>query len=818
MEAIRISCAGFPTRKAFDEFVNRFRILVPEIMSDSNNEIAVCKSILEKAGLKGYQIGKTKVFLRAGQMADLDAHRNEVLGRSACTIQKNVRTYYTRKSFIMLQGSAIGIQTVCRGQLARNLYERKRKEAASLTIQKYGRMHLSRTAYILLWNSAVSIQTVLRQRAARNELKYRKETKAAILIQRHGRGHLAHLHYRRVVKAAIATQCACRVTLARRELYVLKMAAKEADALQKQVEELTQQLQVEKRMRVEMEESKTQEISKLQSALEKVQFQLEESKKMNMQEQRIENIDEKVLVAEEVKVDNRDDHEMVNKLTAENVKLKALVTSLESEIDETNKLSEERLKQVMEAESKVIELKTDMQRINEKLSDMETEVHILRQEALLNPGSKRTSEHLTVSHELSENGFQESETLSPNEHGAESDKQLSRTQNERQRENVDTIIKCVSGDLGFSKGKPVAAFTIYKCLLHWKSFEAEKTNVFDRLIQMIGTAIEDETDNNHIAYWLSNTSMLLFLLQKTLKASASSQPQTSQPTSFFGRMFRSSFTSSSLSIRGLDGIQLVEAKYPALLFKQQLTAYVEKIYGILRDNMKRDLSQLLTSCIQVPQIENENSTISPWQSIIGSLNGLLTALRGNYVFPFLIQNIFAQIFSHMNVQLFNNLLCKEGCCTFNNGKYVKSGLAELEHWCGQATKEYVGSSWDELKHVRQAVGFLVLQDKEKVSYDDLTTDLCPVLSSQQLYRICTICSDENNTKTVSSDVISNIKVLASSEDSEDADSNYSYALDENLSIPFSADGLNISLKDIDFIGVKPAEELLENPAFEFLRE
>ena len=58
------------------------------------------------------------------------------------------------------------------------------------------------------------------------------------------------------------------------------------------------------------------------------------------------------------------------------------------------------------------------------------------------------------------------------------------------QENVDALIKCVTKNIGFSQGKPVAAFTIYKCLLHWKSFEAERTSVFDRLIQMIGSAIE----------------------------------------------------------------------------------------------------------------------------------------------------------------------------------------------------------------------------------------------------------------------------------------------------------------------------------------
>lgn len=58
------------------------------------------------------------------------------------------------------------------------------------------------------------------------------------------------------------------------------------------------------------------------------------------------------------------------------------------------------------------------------------------------------------------------------------------------QESVDALIKCAEQNLGFSQGKPVAAFTIYRCLVQWRSFEAERTSVFDRLIQMIGSAIE----------------------------------------------------------------------------------------------------------------------------------------------------------------------------------------------------------------------------------------------------------------------------------------------------------------------------------------
>ena len=58
------------------------------------------------------------------------------------------------------------------------------------------------------------------------------------------------------------------------------------------------------------------------------------------------------------------------------------------------------------------------------------------------------------------------------------------------QENQDLLIKCVSQDLGFSSGKPIAACLIYRCLLHWRSFEVERTGVFDRIIQTIGSAIE----------------------------------------------------------------------------------------------------------------------------------------------------------------------------------------------------------------------------------------------------------------------------------------------------------------------------------------
>ncbi|KAH9729027.1 Myosin-6 [Citrus sinensis] len=758
MEAIRISCAGYPTRKPFDEFVDRFGILASKVLDGSSDEVTACKRLLEKVGLEGYQIGKTKVFLRAGQMADLDARRTEVLGRSASIIQRKVRSYLSRKNYIMLRRSAIHIQAACRGQLARTVYESMRREASCLRIQRDLRMYLAKKAYKDMCFSAVCIQTGMRGMAARNELRFRRETRASILIQSHCRKYLARLHYMKLKKAAITTQCAWRGKVARRELRKLKMAARETGALQaaknkleKQVEELTWRLQLEKRMRVDMEEAKTQENAKLQSALQEMQLQFKESKEKLMKEIEVAKKEaEKVPVVREVPVI---DHAVVEKLTSENEKLKTLVSSLEKKIDETekkfeetSKISEERLKQALEAESKIVQLKTAMHRLEEKVSDMETENQILRQQSLLSTPIKKMSEHISAPatqslenghHVIEENISNEPQSATPvKKLGTESDSKLRRSHIEHQHENVDALINCVAKNLGYCNGKPVAAFTIYKCLLHWKSFEAERTSVFDRLIQMIGSAIENEDDNDHMAYWLSNTSTLLFLLQRSLKAAGASgaTPHKKPPTatSLFGRMamgFRSSPSSANLAAAAaLAVVRQVEAKYPALLFKQQLAAYVEKIYGIIRDNLKKELSSLLSLCIQ-----------------------------------------------------------------------------------------YAGSSWDELKHIRQAVGFLVIHQKYRISYDEITNDLCPILSVQQLYRICTLYWDDNyNTRSVSPNVISSMRILMT-EDSNDATSN-SFLLDDNSSIPFSVDDLSNSLQEKDFLDVKAAEELLENPAFEFLYE
>lgn len=872
LEAIRISCAGYPTRKTFYEFLHRFSVLSPEVLEGNADDKAACEKILHKQGLKGYQIGKTKVFLRAGQMAELDTRRAEVLGRAARAIQRQIRTHIARKEFHRLRRAAIDLQSCWRAMLARKLYVNMRREAAAINIQKNLRKFIARKSYRRLRTSAIVLQTGLRAMNARNEFRYRKRTKTAIIIQAKWRSHRDYSYYKNLKKATITYQCAWRQRLARRELRKLKMASRETgalkeakDKLEKRVEELTWRLQLEKRLRIDLEEAKAQEIAKLQDVLQEMQQQVEEANSMVIKEREASRkaIEEAPPVIKETPVLVQD-VEKISSLTAEVEHLKSMLAS-EQQTNNTAKkasaeakdINDELMKKLEEANTKVDQLQDSAQRMEEKLSNLESENQVLRQQALsISPTGKSLSarQRTMIIPRTPENGnmFNGETKLAlvsdmtqalVNAKEPESEEKPQKSLNEKQQEYQDLLIKCISQDLGFSSGKPIAACLIYKCLLQWRSFEVERTTIFDRIIQTISSAVEGQDNNDILCYWLSNCSTLLLLLQRTLKASGAAnltpQRRRTPSASLFGRMsqgLRASpqtvglpFSNGRL-ISGLNDLRQVEAKYPALLFKQQLTAFLEKIYGMIRDNLKKEISPLLGLCIQAPRTSRaslmkgsrtqanvmaQQALIAHWRSIVKSLASYLKTLKANFVPPFLVRKVFIQIFSFINVQLFNSLLLRRECCSFSNGEYVKAGLAELEHWCYAATEEYAGSAWEELKHIRQAVVFLVIHQKPKKTLKEITNDLCPVLSIQQLYRISTMYWDDKyGTHSVSSEVISSMRVLMT-EDSNNSVSS-SFLLDDDSSIPFSVDDISKSMEQIDTSDVDPPPLIREHSGFSFL--
>ncbi|WZY81644.1 hypothetical protein YC2023_028028 [Brassica napus] len=890
LEAIRISCAGYPTKRAFDEFLDRFVMLATHV-PEGSDEKAACASICDKMGLKGYQVcqaqGKTKIFLRAGQMAELDARRTEVLAGATRLIQRQIRTYLTRKEFLGQKKATIFVQKLLRAdpnlrqdttfskltcmscsvayiaQLARKLYQNMRREAASVCIQKNTRAHRARMCYTKLQASATVIQTGLRAMDARNKYRHRRRTKAAIIVQREWRRYQAHEAYNQYKKSTLALQCLWRAKVARKELKKLKMAARETgalkeakDKLEKRVEELTWRLELEKHQKVDLEEAKAQEVANLQNALTELQEKLDEAHAAIIREKEaaILAIEQAPPVIKEVPVVDNTQLELLtsqnNELEVEVEKLKGKLEEFEAVCSELEKDNKASLTEAEDAKAKAIQLQEVIERLQTNQSNLESENQVLRQQALaaststvepeeLNSLKDRIaileSENETLRRQTAavektdlENGHQTEEiqaTKEPRTPVTVLAKQRSLT--DRQKESHDVLLICLTEERRFDNGRSVAAWIIYKTLLQWRSFELEKTNIFDRIVHKIRSSIEkSQDDTRELTYWLTTSSTLLSLLQSTLKFSntnnSASRRNRSSQTTLFGRLVQGMQSSSvgletSSGYSGIVGIsndqQIVEAKYPALLFKQHLAAYVEKTYGMIRDSLKKEINPLLNLCIHAPRpmrartlrgvtkgshlntIAKQQASYVQWKNITEKLEHTLTMMAENHFVSS------------------GSLLLRRECCSFSNGEYLKMGLHELEQWCLKTEDEAARSPWDELQHIRQAVKFLVLHQKTQKSLDEITKEICPVLSIPQVYRIGTMFWDDKyGTQGLSPEVI---KLMA--EDS--VNMTYpSFLLDVDSSIPFSVEdvsqsfhGRTIRLSDVD-----PPPLLRQRSDFHFL--
>ncbi|KAJ0974115.1 hypothetical protein J5N97_016080 [Dioscorea zingiberensis] len=111
-----------------------------------------------------------------------------------------------------------------------------------------------------------------------------------------------------------------------------------------------------------------------------------------------------------------------------------------------------------------------------------------------------------------------------------------------------------------------------------------------------------------------------------------------------------------------------------------------------------------------------------------------------------------------------------------------------------------GTSWDELQHIRQAVGFLTLHQKTHKTMEEITNELCPVLSVAQIYRIGTMFWDDKyGTQGLSKDVIAKMRTMMT----DDSTNNNTFLLDDDSSIPFSLDDISRSVLDINLSDVEP---------------
>ncbi|XP_068476001.1 myosin-15-like isoform X2 [Phaseolus vulgaris] len=400
-------------------------------------------------------------------------------------------------------------------------------------------MWLTRHAHLKLNFSAITIQSHVRGFVTRQRFLHVKEHRAATFVQAFWRMSKARSSFLRHQTSIVAIQCLWRCKQAKKELRRLKQEANEAGALrlaksklEKQLEDLTWRLHLEKKIRVSNEEAKKIEISKLQKMLEALNLELDAAKlaKINecnknavLQNQLELSVKEKSALKRELVA--------VDELRKENALLKVSLDAferkymtLELELVNAQKGRDANMEKLRELEEKCSQLEQNEKKLEEKLMSLEDENRVLRQKALSTPlKSNRPGFAKSISDKYSSAITSRTERKTTYESPTPTkliapftlgltDSRRSKLTAEKHQDNYEFLSKCIKENLGFKNGKPIAARIIYKCLLHWHSFESERTTIFDSIIEGINEALKVRVDDIILPYWLSNTTALLFCI------------------------------------------------------------------------------------------------------------------------------------------------------------------------------------------------------------------------------------------------------------------------------------------------------------------
>jgi myosin protein heavy chain len=371
LEGIRICRQGFPNRIPFQEFRQRYEILTPTVFSHQIMDAKkACKLMLEDLDLEPglYRIGQSKIFFRAGILAQLEEDRDNKI------------------SEVMVK-----LQAVMRGYLARKKYGRKKDQLRAIrVIQRNGLSYLKLRNW-QWWRLFTKVKPLLQVtkadeivRDTEDKLKAAvgeaEKTKSAL---NDAESKLEHLYEeRRAMEEQLQNE---QDMFAEAEDMRRQLAEKKA-----QLEDVCNELEV----RLDEEEEKTQQLSDANKHLKACQQDLEEQlEEEEAARQRLElektSVDKKLKALEEESMTQADKlqktlrdrtnleqrlNELQNNLAGEEGRAKSLEKSKQkyeqtiSELDERLKREE---KSRVEKEAMNRRLSGELEQLRERIAELE---------------------------------------------------------------------------------------------------------------------------------------------------------------------------------------------------------------------------------------------------------------------------------------------------------------------------------------------------------------------------------------------------------------------------------------------------------------
>ncbi|KAI8617042.1 P-loop containing nucleoside triphosphate hydrolase protein [Chytriomyces sp. MP71] len=743
LETIRISCAGYPSRWTFQEFADRYYILVPSMQWTADPKLLtarIAEGAIREVDL--YQVGLSKIFFRAGQLAFLEKKRSEKLRYCVVMIQKNIRMFIYRAKYVRMVEAAIAIQTAFRGYSARTKYKKERADRAATKLQSAIRRYLAVKLLQQKRAAIIIIQSTYRMRIAVRTYQILRRERAAVKIQAAFRGYQTRNAYLKSQQQVILLQSCVRRAQAVAVLRQLKVEAKSVGklkalnyTLENKVVELSQSVKAH----VVENKSLADKVQNLESQLVswKEKFSRVESTSKNAVGQLEGNTAE--LKAELKIVTEAKDNIVkdVDRLTSEVVKRDAQIAHLTTELgkskDEIRKLKDEFLHKapvpakVASVSSEDMAMVAQLRRENSllkeqvmKLAERSQPVDYDRKAGVLPTEIKAMSVKVP---DVSNAPMEAIEYLNPA--ASFDDKAL-------EEEVIDSLITNLRIPLPSTQTVATRGEIFFPAHLIGLSMKqlllfnlGTRTQV---IMSNITTAIQLLTkrfeDDYVSAFWLSNCfelSCISKFLHTQMEARYRTEFEGSETELLLKKVQRDLSTIMTDIYSGWIKVlkrRLSNMIIPAVVENQSLPAYMNKQVGASWSKMGK----------------TPGGTQFKIEQLLNFLTKLSKTLRCYYMNEFISSQILSELVRVIGVSAFNHLLVRKNFCTWKRGMQLQHNAQRLDEWC---QTQNIPQATAHLQPFLQASKLLILM-KSPPKDADIVFKECFLLNPTQIKKLLSL--------------------------------------------------------------------------------
>ncbi|SCU90988.1 LADA_0F07470g1_1 [Lachancea dasiensis] len=767
LETIRISCAGFPSRWTYNEFVLRYHILIPSESwtkmftgGASEDDIRhMCRQILDVTveDKEKYQLGNTKIFFKAGMLAYLEKLRSTKMHNACVLIQKKIKGIYYRKRYVEIQSAIHNVQALMSGLSARHRADFQIKNLAAITLQSLIRAvnqrRQSKTAIL----SVLKLQSLVRSSLAQRQLSQKLEAEAAVHIQKKIRGFRPRQSFNLTRSSSIRVQSLMRRKLAKRQLKQLKADAKSVKNLQ----EVSYKLENKVIQLTEGLAEKVKENKEMTLRISELQKSLNESANIQtiLQAQKEEH-------TRDLKEKEESHHAELADKSSELVSAREEIDAVRKEVEELL-LQQEQLKNdvrtkiqdLQKAQGEVADAQTQNSDLKNEVKSLKDEISRLQSSIRSGASTGNTMVNTPIKNRRFSSHSSMADGASPRQlnvvsmnNGMEDDVRstasaLSQINDELYKILEDT--KTLNTEIveGLLKGfkipeTGVAAELTRKEVLYparimiivlsdmWRlgltkqseSFLAEAMSTIQKLV----TNLKGDDMVCHGAFWLTNVrelySFVVFAQESILNDD--------------------SYNS------GLNDDEYKEYVTLVTELKDDFESLSYNIYNIWLKKLQKELEKKAISAVVMSQslpgfIANESTQFLgklftqtnyyKMDDILTFFNSIYWSMKTYHVEQEVFREVIITLLKYVDSICFNDLIMKRNFLSWKRGLQLNYNVTRLEEWC---KSHHIPEGTDCLQHMLQASKLLQLK-KANLEDIDIIWEICSSLKPAQIQKLIT---------------------------------------------------------------------------------